>query len=226
MLQDSVRCGSLFDLDQSLAGSLLAELDWPWQALTMIHDLILRLGPDLPVSEYEQLDTNIWVARDCHIAASASLSGPLIIGHETEIRHGAFIRSNALIGNQVVVGNSTEIKNVILFNGVQAPHFNYVGDSILGVQAHMGAGAITSNVKGDHSLIRVQIGAEKIPTGLKKLGAMMGDFAEIGCNSVLNPGSIICRNTQIYPMTMVRGTIPPNCILKQNGDLVARQTRT
>ena len=222
MLENIIKSWELFDLNQSLAGSLLRETMWPWEVLGSIHDLILTLGPSLPSDEYERIDDHIWVARDCQIASSACINGPLIIGHETEVRHGAFIRSNALIGNQAVIGNSTELKNVILFNGVQAPHYNYVGDSILGYRAHMGAGAITSNVKGDRTLITLRVGTERIETGLKKMGALLGDYAEIGCNSVLNPGTIIGRNTQVYPLTMVRGTIPPNCIYKQTGEIVAK----
>jgi NDP-sugar pyrophosphorylase family protein len=219
---DQIKSWELFDLSQSLAGELLRQCQWPWEALGGISSLILALGPSLPKDEYEQLADQIWVARDCLIAATACINGPLIIGHETEVRHGAYIRASALIGNQAVVGNSTELKNVILFNGVQVPHYNYVGDSILGFKAHMGAGAITSNVKGDRGLITLRVGSERIETGLKKLGALLGDRVEVGCNSVLNPGTIIGRGSQIYPLTMVRGTIPPNSILKQNGDLIAK----
>ena len=222
MLIETVKSSALYDLNQSLAGPFLSRLEWPWQALSLIHELILQIGPTLSSSEFKQIDENIWVACDCQIASTASLCGPLIIGHETEVRHGAFIRKDALIGNQAVIGNSTELKNVILFNGVEVPHFNYVGDSILGYKAHMGAGAIISNVKGDRSLISIHIGPERLETGLRKMGALLGDRAEIGCNSVLNPGSIIGRNTQVYPLTMVRGTLPPNCILKQSGDIVAK----
>lgn len=220
----SIKSWELFDLNQSLAGDLLNQVEWPWEALSGISQLILRLGPMLPGSDYDQIGEAIWVARDCQIAASACLNGPLIIGHETEIRHCAYIRGSALIGDSVIVGNSTELKNVILFNAVQVPHYNYVGDSILGCRAHMGAGAITSNVKGDRSLISLNLGDERIPTGLRKFGALIGDFVEIGCNSVLNPGSIIGRNSQVYPLTMVRGFVPANSICKQNGDLVAKIT--
>jgi UDP-N-acetylglucosamine diphosphorylase / glucose-1-phosphate thymidylyltransferase / UDP-N-acetylgalactosamine diphosphorylase / glucosamine-1-phosphate N-acetyltransferase / galactosamine-1-phosphate N-acetyltransferase len=176
----------------------------------------------LPESEYDHIEEDIWVARDCRIAGSAGLNGPLIVGHETEIRHCAFIRGSALIGDFVIVGNSCELKNVILSNAVQVPHFNYVGDSILGYRAHMGAGAITSNVKGDRSLINLRVGEEKLSTGLRKFGALLGDYAEIGCNSVLNPGSIVGRNSQVYPLTMVRGYVPADHIMKQNGDIVAK----
>ena len=219
-----IKSWELFDLTQSQAGPLLRELVFPWAALSRIHDLILELGPQLPKEDYEQLSEDVWVAKDCKIAATACIGGPAIIGHETDIRPGAYIRTNALVGDHAVVGNSTELKNVILFNRVQVPHYNYVGDSILGYQAHMGAGAITSNVKGDRSQGILRLGTDRIETGLKKLGALIGDGAEIGCNSVLNPGSIIGRNTQVYPLTMVRGLIPPNCIYKQTGEIVAKVT--
>jgi UDP-N-acetylglucosamine diphosphorylase / glucose-1-phosphate thymidylyltransferase / UDP-N-acetylgalactosamine diphosphorylase / glucosamine-1-phosphate N-acetyltransferase / galactosamine-1-phosphate N-acetyltransferase len=218
----TVKSWELFDLSQTLASDLLQMVDWPWEALRGISKLILDLGPRLPDAEYEQIAPDIWVARDCVIAASACLNGPLIIGHETEVRHCAFIRGSALIGDCTVVGNSTEIKNCILFNNVQVPHYNYVGDSILGYKAHLGAGAITSNVKGDRSLVSLRIGSENMPTGLRKFGALLGDFVEVGCNSVLNPGTIIGRNCLVYPLTMVRGYVPANCIVKQNGDVVLK----
>lgn len=218
----TIKSWELFDLKQSLAGELLRQTSWPWEILSGISSLILALGPSLPVADYEQIDAQIWVARDCVIAPTACIMGPLIVGHETEIRHGAYIRGSVLIGDHAIVGNSTELKNVILFNNVQVPHYNYVGDSILGYKAHMGAGAITSNVKGDRSLVSLRIGEERLPTGLKKMGALLGDHVEIGCNSVLNPGTIIGRNTQVYPLTMVRGTIPANSILKQNGTIIAK----
>ena len=224
MENKAIRSGDLFDLSQTLAARLLQRLEWPWEALRAINQLVLELGPDLPIAEYEQIDDDIWVARDCEIAATACLNGPLIIGHETEVRHCAFIRGNALIGSGAVIGNSTEIKNCILFNQVQVPHYNYVGDSILGFKAHMGAGAITSNVKGDKSLVSLRIGDQLLPTGLKKFGALIGDHVEIGCNSVLNPGSIIGRNSQIYPLSLVRGIVPADSIVKQNGDIVRKIT--
>ena len=219
-----IKSWELFDFEQTMAGALLHQVEWPWEALNRIKELVLTLGPALPAEEYEQIAEQIWVARDCLIAPTACLTGPLIIGHETEVRHCAFIRGSALIGSCAVIGNSTEIKNAILFNRVQVPHFNYIGDSILGYKAHLGAGAITSNVKGDRSPISLHIGEEQLPTGLRKFGAMIGDQAEIGCNSVLNPGTIIGRNCQIYPLTMVRGYIPGNTICKQNGSIVARES--
>ena len=224
MENTTIKSWELFDLSQTLASELLHLVEWPWEALTSIRPLIIELGPSLPASEYEQIEENIWVARDCKIAATACLNGPLIIGHETEIRHCAFIRGSALIGSGAVIGNSTEIKNCILFNQVQVPHYNYVGDSILGFKAHMGAGAITSNVKGDRSPVSLRIGQEILPTGLKKFGALLGDFVEIGCNSVLNPGSIVGRNSQVYPLSLVRGFVPADSILKQNGEVIAKIT--
>ncbi len=217
-----IKSWELFDLTQTMANELLHQVNWPWEALSGISQLILALGPALPAAEYHEIEKHVWAARDSQIASSACLNGPLIIGHETEIRHCAFIRGNALIGDNVVVGNSTELKNVILFNRVQVPHYNYVGDSILGFRAHMGAGSITSNVKSDRSLIHLRLGDDKIPTGLKKFGALLGDYTEIGCNSVLNPGTIIGRGSQIYPLSLVRGFVPSNSILKQNGQIVAK----
>jgi UDP-N-acetylglucosamine diphosphorylase / glucose-1-phosphate thymidylyltransferase / UDP-N-acetylgalactosamine diphosphorylase / glucosamine-1-phosphate N-acetyltransferase / galactosamine-1-phosphate N-acetyltransferase len=220
-----VKSWELFDLSKTMADELLRQVEWPWEALLQISKLIQRLGPMLPSDEYEHIAENIWVARDCEIAGSACLNGPLIIGHASEIRHCAYIRGSVLIGDSVIVGNSTELKNVILFNEVQVPHYNYVGDSILGYKAHMGAGAITSNVKGDRSLVSVRLGDERLPTGLRKFGALLGDSSEIGCNSVLNPGTIIGRGCQIYPLALVRGYIPPNSIFKQNGEIVAKTVR-
>ncbi len=218
-----IKSWELFDLSQTMANDLLRQVTWPWEALNSISQLILNLGPALPITEYEQIADQIWVARDCLIAPTACLNGPLIIGHETEVRHCAFVRGSALVGSGCVVGNSTEIKNAILFNRVQVPHYNYVGDSILGFRAHMGAGAITSNVKGDHSTISLRLGEERMPTGLRKFGALLGDLVEVGCNSVLNPGTIVGRCTQIYPLSMVRGYVPGNSIFKQNGEIVPKE---
>ena len=220
MVLSNLYAEALFDLSQTQASNLLKAVRYPWEALAQIKSLILEIGPKLPKDEFEQIAENIWVARDALIAPSAALNGPLIIGHNTEIRHCAYLRGNALVGNNCVVGNSTELKNVILMNQVQVPHYNYVGDSILGFKAHMGAGSITSNVKSDRSLVAVRIGHEKIETGLKKFGAILGDHVEIGCNSVLNPGSIVGRNSQVYPLSMVRGVVPENCIYKRAGEIV------
>lgn len=225
MEYEHIKSWELFDTSQTLADNLLHQVEWPWEALLSIKLLILALGPSLPKSEYEQISEDIWVARDCLVAPTACLNGPIIIGHETEIRHCAFIRGSALIGNGAVVGNSTEIKNCILFNQVQVPHYNYVGDSILGFKSHMGAGSITSNVKADRSLINLRLGEDRLPTGLKKFGALLGDYVEVGCNSVLNPGTIIGRGSQIYPLTMVRGYVPSDSIVKQNGEVISKEGR-
>ena len=195
----------LFDLSQTQAETLLNRFQYPWEALPHIKEFILALGPSLPKDEYEEIKENVWAAKSAVIFPTAYLNGPVIIGKNTEVRHGAFIRGSALVGDSAVVGNSTELKNVILFNNVQVPHYNYVGDSILGYRSHMGAGSITSNVKSDKTLVTVKYQGEKITTGLKKFGAILGDCVEVGCNSVLNPGSVICPNSNIYPLSMVRG---------------------
>ena len=224
MTTDMVTVEKLFDLNYTRAAAYMRKFNWPWEMLPHIHAAILEIGATLPKDEFEQVEETIWIACDSKIAASASLTGPLIIDHEAEIRHCAFIRGNALIGKNTVVGNSTELKNCILFDRVQVPHYNYVGDSILGYKAHLGAGAITSNVKGDHSLVTCRIGGSRIETNLKKFGAMAGDYAEVGCNSVLNPGSILGRNCQVYPLSMVRGFVPENSIYKQQNDIVIRHS--
>ena len=211
----------LYDLNHSLAGNYLAGFDHPWQALKGIQQLILELGAALG-SEYEEVQPTVWVHKTATVAPSAYLGAPCIIGAGTEIRHCAFIRGSALVGENCVVGNSVELKNVILFDNVQVPHFNYVGDSILGYKSHMGAGAVTSNVKSDHSLVVVKNGDEKIETGLKKFGAMLGDFVEVGCNSVLNPGTVIGRHSNVYPTSCVRGVVPESSIWKNNGVVVKK----
>lgn len=208
------KIADLFDLSHSRAGEYLSKFTYPHEALSGIKPLIQALGEQLPKDEFEHPSDNVWIARDAVIAPTACIGEYVIIDHEAEIRHGAYIRGSALIGKNVVVGNSTELKNVILFDNVQVPHYNYVGDSILGYHAHMGAGAVTSNVKGDRTLVVVRDGSETLETRLKKMGAMLGDWAEIGCNSVLNPGTIIGRHAQVYPLTSVRGTVPENCIHK------------
>ena len=212
----------LFDLKHTAAGEYLAQFTYPWEALKGIGDLIIRLGEKLG-DDYHQPAPEVWVHRTATVAPTAYLGAPCIIGPDTEVRHCAFIRGSALVGEGCVVGNSAELKNVILFDGVQTPHYNYVGDSILGYRAHMGAGSITSNVKGDKTPVTVRMGDEAIATGLKKMGAMLGDHAEIGCNAVLNPGTIIGRNAQIYPLSSVRGTVPENSIFKQNGSVVLKR---
>ena len=212
----------LFDLSQTQAETLLNRFQYPWEALPHIKEFILALGPSLPKDEYEEIKENVWAAKSAVIFPTAYLNGPVIIGKNTEVRHGAFIRGSALVGDSAVVGNSTELKNVILFNNVQVPHYNYVGDSILGYRSHMGAGSITSNVKSDKSLVTVKYQGEKITTGLKKFGAILGDCVEVGCNSVLNPGSVICPNSNIYPLSMVRGVVPPKSIYKTASEIAEK----
>lgn len=214
---------SLLDLSHTLAGDYLAGFDLPWEALDGIKDLILTLGPAL--EDYEERSPGVWVHKTAKIAPTAYLGAPCIIGPETEVRHCAFIRGSALVGAGCVVGNSVELKNVILFDGVQTPHYNYVGDSILGYKAHMGAGSITSNVKSDKTLVAVRNGGERLETGRKKFGAILGDHVEVGCNSVLNPGTIIGRNASVYPLSSVRGVVLPDHIYKGSGLMVRRDPR-
>ena len=211
----------LYDLSHSLAGQYLAGFDYPWKALGGIKNLILELGASLG-EEFEEVAPSVWVHKTASVAPTAFLGAPCIIGAGTEIRHCAFIRGSALVGENCVVGNSVELKNVILFDNVQVPHFNYVGDSILGYKSHMGAGSVTSNVKSDHTLVVVKNGEEKIETGLKKFGAMLGDFVEVGCNSVLNPGTVIGRHSNVYPTSCVRGMVSENSIWKNTGVVVSK----
>ena len=211
----------LFDLNHTLAGNYLAGFDYPWQALKGIKDLILNLGPVLG-EEYNEVSPAVWVHNTATVAPTAYLGAPCIIGAGTEIRHCAFVRGSALVGENCVVGNSVELKNVILFDSVQVPHYNYVGDSILGYKSHMGAGAVTSNVKSDKTLVTVKDGNERIETGLKKFGAMLGDHVEVGCNSVLNPGTVIGRHSNVYPTSCVRGVVPENSIWKNTGVVVEK----
>ena len=203
----------LFDLQHTAAADYLAGFTYPWEALSGIKEMILRLGEILDIEQYEQRAETAWVHKSAKVAPTAYIGGPCIIGAGTEVRHGAFIRGSALVGENCVVGNSVELKNVILFDNVQVPHYNYVGDSILGYKSHMGAGSVTSNVKSDKTLVVIH-GREQIPTGLKKVGAMLGDFVEVGCNSVLNPGTVIGRNSNVYPTSCVRGFVPENSIYK------------
>lgn len=214
---------NLFDLSHTSARPLLEKFQYPWEALSEIGDFILRLGASLPPEEYELRGENVWVAKSAKVFGSAYLHGPCIIGPETEVRQCAFVRGKALVGTGCVVGNSTELKNVILFDNVQVPHYNYVGDSILGYKSHMGAGSITSNVKSDKTLVTVNTGEGRIPTGLKKMGAVLGDHVEVGCNSVLNPGTVVGRNTNIYPLSMVRGFVAADSIYKKQGELVQKR---
>ena len=211
----------LFDITHSMAGNYLSGFEYPWQALKGIKDLILTLGPQLG-EEYTEAAPQVWVHNTAKVAPTAYLGAPCIIGAGTEVRHCAFIRGSALVGENCVVGNSVELKNVILFDNVQVPHYNYVGDSILGYKSHMGAGSVTSNVKSDKTLVVVKNGEEKIETGLKKFGAMLGDFVEVGCNSVLNPGTVIGRNSNVYPTSCVRGVVPADIIWKTGGIVVKK----
>ena len=213
----ALEVNELYTLSETLAAPLLESVTYPWEALPKIHDFILELGATLSEEEYEKRGEDIWIARSAKVAPTASITGPCIIGKDTEVRHCAFIRGNALVGEGAVVGNSTELKNVILFNKVQVPHYNYVGDSILGYKAHMGAGSITSNVKSDKTLVVVKNG-----TGIKKFGAMLGDEVEVGCGSVLNPGTVIGAHTNIYPLSSVRGVVPADSIYKKQGEVAEK----
>ena len=213
---------NLYDLTHSLAGNYLSGFDYPWQALSGIKALILTMGAELG-SDYKEVSPQVWVHTTATVAPTAYLGAPCIIGPGTEVRHCAFVRGSALVGANCVVGNSVELKNVILFDGVQVPHYNYVGDSILGYKSHMGAGSVTSNVKSDKTLVVVKNGDEKIETGLKKFGAMVGDYVEVGCNSVLNPGTVVGRNSNVYPTSCVRGVVPEKHIWKNDGTVVAKR---
>lgn len=218
-----ITISDLYDLGETIAAGLLEGLTYPWEALPKIHNFIIDLGESLPKDIYEERGEYIWVAKSAKVAPTACLNGPLIVDEDAEIRHCAFVRGNAIVGKGAVVGNSTELKNVILFNKVQVPHYNYVGDSILGFRAHMGAGSITSNVKSDKTLVVVKGEGVSVETGLKKMGAMLGDNVEVGCNSVLNPGTVIGRNTNIYPTSMVRGVIPAGSIYKKATEIAGKR---
>lgn len=210
----------LYDLTETAAKPLLESVTYPWEALPKIKDFIIELGNSLDPEEYEKRGENIWIHKSATVFDSAYIAGPCIIGKDTEVRQCAFIRGSALVGDNCVVGNSTELKNVIIFNNVQVPHYNYVGDSILGFHSHMGAGSITSNVKSDKTLVHVKGADFDIATGMKKFGAMLGDYVEVGCNSVLNPGTVIGSHSNIYPLSRVRGYVPSNSIYKDRNDIV------
>lgn len=214
------KISNLYNLDETIAKKIFNGCEYPWEVLPKIKDFIIELGQTLSLEEYNKIGENIWIAKSATVAPTAYINGPTIIGKDAEIRHCAFIRGNAIVGEGCVVGNSTELKNVILFNKVQVPHYNYVGDSILGYSSHMGAGSITSNVKSDKKLVVVKDGTEKIETGLKKFGAMLGDNVEVGCGSVLNPGTVIGKNSNIYPLSSVRGVVVENSIYKKQGEIV------
>ena len=220
---ENCKIKNLYNLEETITKDLLEKFEYPWEALPEISKFILEIGPMLDKDIYDQKGENIWIAKSANVYPSAYIKGPAIIGENAEVRHCAFIRGNAIVGNNAVVGNSTELKNVILFNNVQVPHYNYVGDSILGYKSHMGAGSITSNVKSDKKLVIVKNGEEKIETGLKKFGAMLGDCVEVGCGSVLNPGSVIGKNTNIYPLSSVRGVVPENSIYKKQNEIIVKK---
>ena len=223
---ENAKIANLYNLDETIAGEYLSQFTYPWEALAGISDFIKKIGPTLDTEKFEQLGEDIWVAKSATVAPTAYLNGPLIIDEEAEIRHCAFIRGSAIIGKGSVVGNSTELKNDIIFNNVQVPHYNYVGDSILGYRSHMGAGSITSNVKSDKTLVVVKDSydtKEEIETGRKKFGAMLGDFVEVGCNSVLNPGTVIGRHTNIYPLSRVRGVIQADSIFRDKDNVVLKK---
>lgn len=222
-MYEQLKNKTLFNMDETMAKDIFRDVTFPWEVLPLIHDFILEFGAVLPVEEYDHPQEDVWIASSVSIAKTASISGPCIIGRNTEVRPGAFIRGNAIVGENCVVGNSTELKNVILFNNVQVPHYNYVGDSILGYKSHMGAGSITSNVKSDKTKVTIHYEGDVIETGLKKMGAVLGNYVEIGCNSVLNPGSIIGSNTNVYPLSMVRGFIPRGSIYKRAGEIVQKE---
>ena len=213
----------LFDRTHTAAAVLFETYEYPWQVLPHIGETILALGKTLSSEAYDEVQPNVWIAKSAKVATTASIQGPCIIGPDTEVRHCAFIRGNVLVGAGAVVGNSTELKNVILFDGVQVPHYNYVGDSVLGYRSHMGAGSITSNVKSDKTLVVVKDGEKQFETGLKKMGAILGDFVEVGCGSVLNPGTVVGSHSNIYPLSSVRGVVAANSIYKKAGEIAEKQ---
>ena len=219
---EACKISNLYNLDETIAKDLFEGATYPWEVLPKISAFILQLGSTLSEEEYEKIGEDVWIARSATVAPTAYIHGPAIIGKNAEVRHCAFIRGNAIVGEGAVVGNSTELKNVVLFNKVQVPHYNYVGDSILGYKAHMGAGSITSNVKSDKKLVVVKDGRERIETGLKKFGAMLGDEVEVGCGSVLNPGTVVGRHSSIYPLSSVREVVPANSIYKRRGEVAEK----
>ncbi len=222
MKRQEMKTTDLYTLAHTMAEPLLASCEYPWEALPRIGDFLLELGAGLPADEYDHPSEGVWIHKTAKVAPTALLTAPVIVGPGAEVRHCAFIRGKALIGANAVVGNSTELKNVILFDNVQVPHYNYVGDSILGYRAHMGAGSITSNVKSDKKLVKVHTAEGDIETGMKKFGAMVGDCVEVGCGSVLNPGTVIGRNSNIYPLSSVRGCVDANSIYKKQGEVAAK----
>lgn len=221
-MKNEITVKELFDLNETIAAEIFERAEYPWEVLPKISSYIIELGKTLSSEEYEQRGENVWIAKSAKIYSSACINGPCIIGKDAEVRHCAFIRGNAIVGDGAVVGNSTELKNVILFNKVQVPHYNYVGDSVLGYKAHMGAGSITSNVKSDKKLIVIKTDDGNIETGLKKIGAFLGDNVEVGCSSVLNPGTVIGRNSNVYPLSSVRGCVAKNSIYKNKNEIVEK----
>ena len=219
---ENAKIKNLYNLEETIAGEYLSQFEYPWEALEGIGDYIKKIGPTLDPNKFEMQGEDVWVAKSAKVFPSAYLNGPLIIDEDAEVRHCAFIRGNAIVGKGAVVGNSTELKNVIIFNSVQVPHYNYVGDSILGYKAHMGAGSITSNVKSDKKLVVVKAGEERMETGLKKFGAMLGDEVEVGCGSVLNPGTVVGPHSNIYPLSSVREVVPANSIYKKRGEVAEK----
>ncbi len=222
-MYDALKNKNLFNMDETIARDIFTDIDYPWEILPLIGDFTKKLGESLSEEDYTKQGEDIWIAKSATVAPTASITGPCIIGKNTEVRPGAFIRGKVIVGENCVVGNSTELKNVILFNNVQVPHYNYVGDSILGYKSHMGAGSITSNVKSDKTKVTINYKGEKLQTGLKKMGAMLGNYVEVGCNSVLNPGTVIGVNTNIYPLSSVRGYIPKSSIFKKQTNIVSKE---
>lgn len=220
---DKIKISDLYDLNETIAADIFEGKEYPWEVLPLIKDFIYELAKTLPEDKFNKVGEDVWIAKSCKIYPTANIYGPCIIDENTEVRPGAFIRGNAIVGKNCVVGNSTELKNVILFNNVQVPHYNYVGDSVLGFKSHMGAGSITSNVKSDKTLVVVKGKEIQIETGLKKFGAMLGNYVEVGCNSVLNPGTVIGQHSNIYPTSCVRGVIPSDSIYKDKDNIVSKR---
>ena len=221
-MNEQITISALYDLNETIAADIFKDCTYPWEVLAKIGDFIKELGKTLPEDEYEQRAEDVWVAKSATVYPTAYINGPCIIGKEAEVRHCAFIRGKAIVGEGAVVGNSTELKNVILFDGVQVPHYNYVGDSILGYKSHMGAGSITSNVKSDKTLVEIRVGDKKIPTGRKKVGAILGSFVEVGCGSILNPGTVIGSHSNVYPLSSVRGYVPGRSIYKNQNEVIKK----
>lgn len=222
-MYEDMKISQMFDLSQTIASKLFEGAEYGWEVLPKIKDFILELGPTLSKEEYDEVSEHVWIAKSATVAPTACINGPVIIGKNAEIRHCAYIRGNAIVGEGAVVGNSTELKNVVIFNTVQVPHYNYIGDSVLGYKAHFGAGSITSNIKSDHTNVTIAYKGEKLGTGLRKIGAIVGDYVEIGCNSVLNPGTVIGKHTNVYPLSMVRGFVPENSIYKTAGEVAEKR---